>query len=169
MDTFPRPRHLPLHRDSAARVQVNLTPTNHQSCVSGAPKPASPADRAELLLLRGVPERGVVTLGRWRIAAEEADLDLADEPTAELRVADARRLVGRGRLGARDRRCDVVSDYARSRLGEDAGLRNSPRAGTDVAERVDAGEPGPEVGLVDGHPIVDDEACFRERGGRPVD
>src|SRR5436309_7740288 len=108
------------------------------SRASRAPDPARPADRAELLLLGGVLERGIVALGRWRVAAEEVDVDLADEPAAELGVADARALVRRGRLGARDRGGDIVGDNAGGRLGEDPGLGNGPRARTDVAQRIDA-------------------------------
>src|SRR2546423_346191 len=136
---------------------------------SRAPEPARPALCTELLLLGCVLERGVITLGRRRLAAQEADLDLADQPAAELGVADARTLIRRGRIGARDRCGDVLGDHAGRRLGKDPGLRNGPRTGTDVATRIDPGEAGPEVRLLDGHPVFGREARLRERSGSLVD
>jgi hypothetical protein len=101
--------------------------------VSGAPEPARTADRAELILLGGVLERGVVALGRRRVAAEEVDLDLADEPAAELGVADTRALIRRRRLVALDRGRDVVGNDPRGSLGEDPRLGNRPRAATETS------------------------------------
>src|SRR5919197_6699330 len=61
----------------------------HPRVLSGAAEPARPADLAERFLFSGVLERGVVTLGRRRVAAEEVDLDFADEPATELGVTNA--------------------------------------------------------------------------------
>src|SRR5919197_464358 len=82
------------------------------SCPRGlrAPEPARPAHRAELLLLGGERKRGVVARGGRRVAAQEVDLHLADEPAAKLGVADARALVRRRGLAAGDRGDDVVGD-----------------------------------------------------------
>ncbi len=112
--------------------------------------------------------RRVVSPGRRRRAAEEVDLDLADEPVAELGVADARSSVRLRWPLAREAGGDVIGHDERSRLGEDPGLRNGTGAGADVAEGVDVGVLGPEVGLVDGHPAVDRQARGRERLRRPV-
>src|SRR4051812_1299800 len=54
------------------------------------PEPARSPGCAELLLFGGVLARRVVALRRRRRAAEEVDLDPADELVAELGVADAR-------------------------------------------------------------------------------
>src|SRR4051812_34587161 len=67
-------------------------------------EPARAARGAELLLLGRVGERRLVALGLGGRTAQEADLHLADEPVAELGVADARALVGRGRRLAGDLR-----------------------------------------------------------------
>src|SRR5919198_3316934 len=133
------------------------------------PEPARSPGRAELLLLGGVVARGVKSLGRRRGAAEEVDLDLADEPVAELGVADARPSVRCRWLPAGDRGRNVVGHDKRGRLGEDPGLGDGAGTGTDVAEGVDLRELGPEVGLVDGYPAVDGEARGGERVGRPMD
>src|SRR6476469_4298944 len=96
-----------------------------------------------------------------------AELDLADQPVAELGVADAPPSVRRRWLPTGDRRRDVVRYNACGRLGEDAGLGDGTRAGADVTNGVDVFELGPEVGLIDGHPAVDREARRREGIWRP--
>ena len=132
------------------------------------PEPARPPHGTELLLLGGVLERRLVALGRRRVAVQEVHLDLADEPAAKLGVADPRSAERRRRLTARDRGRDVVGDDDRGRLGEDPGLGDGSGAGADVADRVDAGELGLEIRLVDWDPAVDREAGGREWIGRAV-
>src|SRR5829696_3297442 len=126
------------------------------------PEPARPPHGAELLLLGGVLERRLEALGRRRVAVQEVHLDLADEPATELGVADPRSAKRRRRLTARDRGRDVVGDDDRGRLGEDPGLGDGPGARADVADRIDAGELGPEIRLVDRDPAVDRQARSRE-------
>ena len=99
-----------------------------------------------------------MALGHRGLATKEVDLHLADEPAAELGVADSRPLARRRRVGTRDLRGDVVGDDSRGRLSENPGLGDVPWAGADVAEGVHVPECGPKVGLVDRHPAVDRQA-----------
>src|SRR5215217_4456386 len=101
------------------------------------PEPARSPGCAELLLLGGILARRVVSLRCCCRAAEEVDFDLADEPVAELGVADARASVGRRWFLAGDRGRDVVGYHPRGRLGEDPGLGDGAGAGADVTEGVD--------------------------------
>src|SRR4051794_7309489 len=132
-------------------------PSRLAACRPGlvVPEPAGAARGAELGLLGGVLPGGFVALSYCAVALQEVDLHLADEPVAELRVADPRPLVGRRRRGARDLCGDVVGHDERRRLGEDPRLRNGARARADVTDRVHVRELGAEVGLVDGHPALD--------------
>ena len=68
---------------------------DHRDSDGSEPEPARSPGCAELLLLGGVLARRVAALRFRRRAAEEVDLDLADEPVAELGVADARPSVRR--------------------------------------------------------------------------
>ena len=77
------------------------------------PEPARAPYGAELLFLGGVLERGLVALGRWRVAVQEVHLDLADEPATKLCVADPRCAERRRRLTTRDCGRDVVGDNDR--------------------------------------------------------
>src|SRR5437588_9678236 len=131
-------------------------------------EPAFTACSAELSLFSGVLSRGIVTRSRWGLATKEVDVHLADEPAAEFGVANARPLVRRRRVLASDPRRNIVGYDQRGRLGEDPGLGDGSWSCADVAEGVHVGEPGPEVGLVDGHPAVYRPARGRARIGRPV-
>src|SRR4051794_13169778 len=104
---------------------LRARPTDPSQRPSVQAEPAAAAARAEMLLLGDELGRGFLERADRLRPGEEVDVDAAHPVAAELDVAGAGAVVGRGRVAAGDLGEDRVGDDGRLALGEDACLRRA--------------------------------------------
>src|SRR5439155_22014668 len=85
----------------------------------------------------------------------EVRFEVSGTPQTALQLAAPRAFVRPLEHAAPQAHSDVVGHDCSGGLGEHTGLCD--RDAGDIAQRVDVGEPGREVGLIHGHPPVNGE------------